>query len=105
MDVGNSFGAPALTEDNLVAALRRCGRRLALLGDDTWLQLFPPRNESGGGAGGGAADGGGSAFAIAHPFPSFNVADLHTVDAGVAAHLTPLLTEQHGALTRRRTVR
>ena len=79
VDVGDSFGAPALLEDNLVAALRRCGRRVALLGDDTWLQLFPP-----------------SAFAVAHPFPSFNVADLHTVDDGVAAQLAPLLAE-HGA--------
>ena len=74
VDVGDSFGAPALLEDNLVAALRRCGRRVALLGDDTWLQLFPR-----------------SAFSVAHPFPSFNVADLHTVDDGVAAQLAPLL--------------
>ncbi len=79
MDVGNSFGAPQLTEDNLVGALRRAGRRLALLGDDTWLALFPR-----------------SAFAIAHPFPSFNVADLHTVDDGVTATLEPLLAN-HGA--------
>ena len=35
------------------------------MGDDTWLQLFP------------------SAFALAQPFPSFNVHDLHTVDDGV----------------------
>ena len=76
VDVGDSFGAPALLEDNLVAALRRCGRRVALLGDDTWLQLFPP-----------------AAFSVAHPFPSFNVADLHTVDDGVAAQLAPLLAE------------
>ena len=79
VDVGDSFGAPALLEDNLVASLRRCGRRVALLGDDTWLQLFPA-----------------SVFAVAHPFPSFNVADLHTVDDGVAAHLAPLLADPGG---------
>lgn len=79
VDVGDSFGAPALLEDNLVAALRRCGRRVALLGDDTWLQLFPA-----------------SLFSVAHPFPSFNVADLHTVDDGVAAHLAPLLATSDG---------
>ena len=88
-------------EDNLVAQLRRSGRKMvrapgnethaidaprcsvhsprpawcaegldrrraqALLGDDTWLQLFP------------------GAFAWARPFPSFNVHDLDTNDAGV----------------------
>jgi hypothetical protein len=32
-----------------------------MMGDDTWMQLFP------------------SHFSEAHPFPSFNVKDLHTV--------------------------
>jgi predicted AlkP superfamily pyrophosphatase or phosphodiesterase len=47
--------------DQLVAA----GRRLAFVGDDTWMQLFPHQ------------------FGTAAPFPSFNVQDLHTVDNGV----------------------
>ncbi len=80
VDVGSSFGAPALREDNLVAALRGHGRRVALLGDDTWLQLFPD---------------GGTFAPASRPFPSFNVADLYTVDAGVTRHLAPLLAE-HG---------
>lgn len=47
--------------DQLVAA----GQRLAFVGDDTWMQLFPHQ------------------FGDAAPFPSFNVQDLHTVDNGV----------------------
>ncbi len=35
------------------------------MGDDTWMQLVP------------------GAFVDAHPYPSFNVKDLHTVDDGV----------------------
>lgn len=35
-------------------------------GDDTWMQLAPE-----------------GVFAAAHPYPSFNVMDLHTVDDGV----------------------
>lgn len=75
IDVGSSFGAPALREDNLVAQLASNGRRVAVLGDDTWIQLFPDPG----------------AFAIAHPFPSFDVQDLHTVDDGVKHHLAQLL--------------
>jgi GPI ethanolamine phosphate transferase 3 subunit O len=41
------------------------GQRLAFVGDDTWMQLFPHQ------------------FGDAAPFPSFNVQDLHTVDNGV----------------------
>jgi predicted AlkP superfamily pyrophosphatase or phosphodiesterase len=36
-----------------------------MMGDDTWMQLAQ------------------HAFAEAHPYPSFNVQDLHTVDDGV----------------------
>lgn len=35
------------------------------MGDDTWQQLLP------------------EAFTESHPYPSFNVKDLHTVDDGV----------------------
>ena len=48
--------------DQLAAA----GWRLAFVGDDTWMQLFPTQ------------------FARSQqPFPSFNVHDLDTVDNGV----------------------
>ncbi|KAK9833550.1 hypothetical protein WJX81_004970 [Elliptochloris bilobata] len=73
IDLSRSFSAAAVTEDSLVAQLRLTGRRLAFMGDDTWLQLFP------------------TAFEWARPFPSFNVHDLHTVDDGIWEELLPAL--------------
>ncbi|KAH9319617.1 hypothetical protein KI387_021386, partial [Taxus chinensis] len=73
IDVGNSFGAPAITEDNLIHQLIKNGRRVIMMGDDTWLQVFPNH------------------FHKAYPFPSFNVKDLHTVDDGVIKHMFPAL--------------
>ncbi|XP_068659770.1 uncharacterized protein [Aristolochia californica] len=73
IDVGNSFGAPAITEDNLIYELVKNGKRVVMMGDDTWLQLFPDH------------------FERSYPFPSFNVKDLHTVDDGCVEHLLPSL--------------
>jgi predicted AlkP superfamily pyrophosphatase or phosphodiesterase len=39
----------------------RNGKKVRMMGDDTWMKLFP------------------SHFSVAHPFDSFNVKDLHTV--------------------------
>lgn len=63
--MGSSFGASAISEDNLIDQLAGAERRLAFVGDDTWMQLFPHQ------------------FADACPYPSFNVQDLDTVDDGV----------------------
>lgn len=65
LDVGKSFSASAVNEDNLVGQWLAQGRKLAFMGDDTWGQLVA------------------GAFNIAYPYPSFNVKDLHTVDDGV----------------------
>ncbi|KAJ4981905.1 hypothetical protein NE237_032742 [Protea cynaroides] len=73
IDVGNSFGAPAIVEDNLINQLVRNGKRVHMMGDDTWLQLFPNH------------------FEKSYPFPSFNVKDLDTVDNGCIEHLFPSL--------------
>ncbi|XP_038894123.1 GPI ethanolamine phosphate transferase 3 isoform X2 [Benincasa hispida] len=75
IDVGNSFGAPAIVEDNLIHQLVRNGKRVVMMGDDTWMQLFPHH------------------FQKAFPYPSFNVKDLHTVDNGCIEHLLPSLYE------------
>ncbi|XP_016459814.2 uncharacterized protein LOC107783358 isoform X2 [Nicotiana tabacum] len=64
VDVGNSFGAPAIVEDNLIYQMAKNGKRVVMMGDDTWVQLFPHH------------------FNISHPFPSFNVKDLDTDHAG-----------------------
>ncbi|GMJ10472.1 hypothetical protein like AT5G17250 [Hibiscus trionum] len=76
IDVGNSFGAPAIVEDNFIKQLIQNGKRVVMMGDDTWTQLFPNHfNES-------------------YPYPSFNVKDLDTVDNGCIEHLLPSLHQQ-----------
>ncbi|XP_008445107.2 uncharacterized protein LOC103488244 isoform X1 [Cucumis melo] len=75
IDIGNSFGAPAIIEDNLIHQLVQNGKRVVMMGDDTWMQLFPNH------------------FQKAFPYPSFNVKDLHTVDNGCIEHLLPSLYE------------
>ncbi|KAL5849996.1 hypothetical protein ACOSQ4_008009 [Xanthoceras sorbifolium] len=76
VDVGNSFGAPAIVEDNLIHQLASNGKRVVMMGDDTWVQLFPNH------------------FKKAYPYPSFNVKDLHTVDNGCIEHLLPSLYDE-----------
>ncbi|KAK4723921.1 hypothetical protein R3W88_026700 [Solanum pinnatisectum] len=76
IDVGNSFGAPAIIEDNLIYQMAKNGKRVVMMGDDTWVQLFPQH------------------FNISHPFPSFNVKDLDTVDNGCVEHLFPYLYQE-----------
>ncbi|KAL3835129.1 hypothetical protein ACJIZ3_009865 [Penstemon smallii] len=73
IDVGNSFGAPAIIEDNLIQQLVQNGKRVVMMGDDTWVQLFPHH------------------FTTSYPFPSFNVKDLDTVDNGCITNLFPTL--------------
>lgn len=76
IDVGNSFGAPAIVEDNLIYQLAQNGKRVVMMGDDTWTQLFPNH------------------FNASYPFPSFNVKDLHTVDNGCIENLLPYLYKE-----------
>ncbi|VAI14329.1 GPI ethanolamine phosphate transferase 3 isoform X2 [Triticum aestivum] len=75
IDVGNSFGAPAIVEDNIMHQLVKNGKRVVMMGDDTWTQLYPEH------------------FNKSFPYPSFNVKDLDTVDNGVIEHLLPSLHE------------
>ncbi|KAK9103043.1 hypothetical protein Sjap_020297 [Stephania japonica] len=77
IDVGNSFGAPAIVEDNLMYQLVQNKKRVVMMGDDTWMQLFPDH------------------FEKSFPFPSFNVKDLDTVDDGCVQHLLPSLYEDN----------
>ncbi|GAB2227848.1 hypothetical protein Droror1_Dr00009675 [Drosera rotundifolia] len=77
IDVGNSFGAPAIVEDNLIQQLVQSGKRVVMMGDDTWMQLFPHY------------------FERSFPYPSFNVKDLDTVDNGCVEHLLPTLMDEN----------
>lgn len=75
IDAGANFASTRVTEDSLVHQLARAGKRIAFMGDDTWTLLFPEQFAPG----------------MRHPFDSFNVEDLHTVDQGVIDHLFPYL--------------
>jgi phosphatidylinositol glycan class O len=75
IDAGSNFAGTAIDEDNIIAQLRSRGKRMAFMGDDTWMALFPGLFE---------AD-------MNHPYESLNVWDLHTVDNGVNEHIFPLL--------------
>ncbi len=68
IDVSKNFGGPAILEDNWLDQMKRAGRKIVVMGDDTWDSLFPGR------------------FERKYLFPSFNVRDLDTVDNGVLAH-------------------
>ncbi len=73
VDAGANFASTAIEEDSLISQLVAANKTLALMGDDTWVNLFP------------------NSFELAHPYDSFNVEDLHGVDNGVIEHLIPYL--------------
>ena len=78
IDAGSNFAGSEIDEDNLVLQLRTLGKRIAFLGDDTWVALFGKHFEAN----------------LTHPYDSLNVWDLHTVDDGVNQHIFPLLEEK-----------
>jgi phosphatidylinositol glycan class O len=73
IDVGSNFASQAIEEDSFIQQLVAHNKSIRFMGDDTWLRLFP------------------DSFDMAHPYDSFNVEDLHTVDNGVIEHLGPYL--------------
>ena len=75
VDLGSNFAGSAIEEDNILMQLRDAGKRIVHLGDDTWDALFPGYFEAN----------------LSHPYPSFEVHDLHTVDNGVLEHIFPLM--------------
>lgn len=77
IDAGSNFAGTAIEEDNLLLQLRKAGRKLVHLGDDTWTALFPDSFEQN----------------ISRAYDSLNVWDLHTVDNGVIEHIFPLLQD------------
>jgi hypothetical protein len=82
LEAKNNFDSSELSEDNLIGQLRDNGRGTIFMGDDTWAKLFPPHKRY---------------FTRCHPFPSFNVKDLHTVDDGVMQHLFPEMRNEPAA--------
>lgn len=82
IDAGSNFAGERVGEDNWLAQAKRAGKKLAMIGDETWLNVFPRE------AGSVWAEG------AVWPYDSFNVEDLDTVDSGVRKHLLPLLSEE-----------
>ncbi|KAJ6475810.1 hypothetical protein C8R47DRAFT_1021326 [Mycena vitilis] len=77
VDIGNNFGGSSIAEDSIMKQLRLAGKRMAFMGDDTWMSVFPDSFH----------------WNMSFPYDSFNVEDLHTVDEGVVTHLFPLLED------------
>ncbi|KZV66984.1 hypothetical protein PENSPDRAFT_654420 [Peniophora sp. CONT] len=77
VDMGHNFGGASIDEDSLVKQFIQANRTVAFMGDDTWLTVFPDSFHPN----------------MSHPFDSFNVEDLHSVDNGVKSHLFPLLSK------------
>lgn len=75
IDISANFGATSIEEDSLLSRLKAAGKKIAFMGDDTWMSLYADLLDE------------------SHPFDSFNVEDLHSVDNGVVEHLFPLLQQ------------
>lgn len=79
VDIGSNFNSYEIDEDSVVYQVKRRGHKISFVGDDTWLGLYP------------------GVFDVSRPFPSLNVRDLHTVDAGVTLHILPEIAERESA--------
>lgn len=78
IDLSYNFIGYEIEEDNLLNQLKltNYSRRISLLGDDTWLALYP-----------------NIAFKHLHAYPSFDVHDLDTVDNGILEHLWKVMDD------------
>ncbi|BGO99159.1 mannose-ethanolamine phosphotransferase gpi13 [Rhodotorula toruloides] len=82
IDAGSNFAGEQADEDNWLGQAKRAGKRIALVGDETWLNVFPRGKDSVWQEG------------LVWPYDSFDVEDLDTVDRGVREHLLELLEER-----------
>ncbi|KAK4704553.1 GPI ethanolamine phosphate transferase 3 subunit O, partial [Phenoliferia sp. Uapishka_3] len=80
IDAGSNFAGEKADEDNWLGQAKRAGKKVGLIGDETWLNVFPK----------GERESVWDESKI-WAYDSFNVEDLDTVDAGVVEHLLPLL--------------
>lgn len=79
VDAGANFASTAIEEDSIISQFVTANKTVAFMGDDTWVNLFP------------------TAFTRSHPYDSFNVEDLHSVDNGVIEHLFPYLQPENSS--------
>jgi len=89
VELGSSLAAGPAPGDSLVTALARAGRPGRFVGDDVWAALFPDAWDAS-----PACDALGG---CARPMPSFDVADLDSVDDGVMRLLPGLIRGPEGA--------
>ena len=88
VDIGRSFDAGIdIQEDNWVHGAMRAGHRISVIGDDTWVSLFPPER-----------------LTKAQPYPSLNVKDIDGCDDFVRARLPAELAEAASQLPSQRSV-
>ena len=76
VDIGSSLSAKRMSEDNVVYQMKQSGKRVAVMGDETWTDLFPEH------------------FSEQHPFPSMEVNDLHSVDNEIIKRLVPKIRSE-----------
>ena len=69
VEAGRNFASESVYDDSIISQLKTHGKRIYFTGDDTWVGLFP-----------GLMD-------VVHPYPSFNVHDLDSVDQAVEADI------------------
>ncbi|WWC87742.1 uncharacterized protein L201_002634 [Kwoniella dendrophila CBS 6074] len=74
IDISSNFASTSIEEDSIILQLLNSNKTVGFMGDDTWTNLFP------------------NSFNLSHPYDSFNVEDLHTVDEGVIEHIFPYLS-------------
>ncbi|GMT00212.1 hypothetical protein PENTCL1PPCAC_22386 [Pristionchus entomophagus] len=81
IDASDNFNSDAaVEEDNIISQLVASGRNATLLGDDTWLSLYP------------------RGFHRSFAKESFDIHDLHTVDNYILAHLSSELSRSDWSL-------
>ncbi|KAJ3196825.1 mannose-ethanolamine phosphotransferase gpi13 [Irineochytrium annulatum] len=73
VDAGSNFAGSVIAEDNLLDQMVARNLSIIFMGDDTWDGLYPTQMKE------------------KHPYPSFDVQDLYTVDNGCVEHIFPAL--------------
>lgn len=87
IEAGKNFNSDELMESNWLEYVSQSGNySIQILGDDTWLQLFPFSKDS---------VWKNQNQSNSHFFPSFDVWDLHTVDNGILEYWNSTLEQIH----------
>jgi phosphatidylinositol glycan class O len=94
IDAGSNFASTEILEDSLISQWKTAGKRVGVLGDDTWLGLYPLTAEL---PGKNVPEMGEKYWKreLVHGFDSFNVEDLHSVDEGVINNFFPILANEN----------